>query len=115
MKKVILLLFAISISLGIMAQKGKVTSAITYIDQGAFEKAKENLDQALQNEKSKNWYNTFFAKGKLCQAVFESDDPKYKSLCSDDPLQEAYEAYQKAMELDNKGNVNKRIIINNKN
>ncbi len=111
MKKVLLLLSAIIISLGVMAQKGKVTSALSFIDQGALDKAKENLDQAFKNEKSKDWFNTYYAKGRLCQAVFESEDPKYSSYCSD-CLEEAYNAYQKALELDTKGSIEKRIITN---
>ncbi len=111
MKKLFLLIAAISISLGAMAQKGKVTSALSFIDQGALDKAKEALDQAFANEKSKNWFNTYFAKGKLAQAVYEAENPKFSSY-SADPLGEAYEAYEKAMELDVKGGIKKRIITN---
>jgi tetratricopeptide (TPR) repeat protein len=74
-------------------------------------RAKEALDQAMVNEKSKDWFNTYFAKGKLCQAVFESDNPKFKSICPD-PLGEAYAAFEKALELDPKGGTKKRIITN---
>jgi tetratricopeptide (TPR) repeat protein len=109
MKKFILLIAAISISFGAMAQKGKVTSALNYIDQGILDKAKDAIDQALTNESTKDWFNTYFAKGKLCQATFDSKDPKIKALYPD-PLAEAYTAYQKAMELDPKGTVKKRII-----
>lgn len=111
MKKFLLLIAAVSISLGMMAQKGKVTSALSFIDQGALDKAKESLDQAMANEKSKDWFNTYFAKGKLAQAVYEADDPKYSTYFQD-PLAEAYAAYEKAMELDTKGGIKKRIITN---
>jgi tetratricopeptide (TPR) repeat protein len=111
MKKLFLLIVVFSISLGMMAQKGKVTSALSFIDQGALDKAKETLDQAFVNEKSKDWFNTYFAKGKLAQAVFEANDPKYNTYFQD-PLGEAYEAYEKAMELDTKGGIKKRIITN---
>lgn len=111
MKKFFLLLAAIIITLGAVAQKGKVTSALSFIDQGALDKAKESLDQAFANEKSKDWFNTYFAKGKLCQAIYEADNPKYNSYYSD-PLAEAYAAYEKAMQLDTKGGTKKRIITN---
>lgn len=111
MKKFFLLIAAISISLGMMAQKGKVTSALSFIDQGALDKAKESLDQAMTNEKSKEWFNTYFAKGKLAQAVYEADNPEYSSYFQD-PLGEAYAAYEKAIELDTKGGIKKRIITN---
>jgi tetratricopeptide (TPR) repeat protein len=107
MKKVLLLIAAVSISFGVMAQKGKVTSALSFIDQGNLDKAKEALDQALANESTSAWFNTYFAKGKLCQASFKSD--KFKTLYAD-PLDEAYTAYEKAIELDPKGGVKKKII-----
>jgi tetratricopeptide (TPR) repeat protein len=112
MKKYFLLIAAVvSISFGAMAQKGKVTSALSYIDQGLLDKAKEAIDQALVDEKSKDWFNTYFAKGKLCQASFESENPKFKEFYAD-PLQEAYAAYEKSMELDPKGTMKKKIITN---
>jgi len=94
-----------------MAQKGKVTSALSFIDQGVLDKAKEALDEAMLNDKTKDWFNTYFAKGKLCQASFESDNPKFKDFYPD-PLQEAYASYEKSIELDPKGNVKKKIITN---
>jgi tetratricopeptide (TPR) repeat protein len=109
MKKFFLLLAAVSISMGAMAQKGKVTSALSYIDQGSLDKAKEALDQASTNESTANWFNLYFAKGKLAQAAFASKDPKFKSLYAD-PLVEAFSSYQKALELDPKGSVKKKII-----
>ncbi|MCX6255618.1 MAG: hypothetical protein NTV31_14235 [Bacteroidia bacterium] len=109
MKKFFLLIAAISISFGAMSQKGKVTSALSYIDQGSLDKAKEAIDEALVNESTMNWFNTFFAKGKLCQATFESVDPKFKAFYPD-PLAEAYASYEKAIELDAKGTVKKKII-----
>jgi len=111
MKKFLLLFAAISISLSAMSQKGKVTSALSLIDQGVLDKAKEPLDEAMVHEKSKNWFNTYFAQGRLCQAVYETDNQAYKSLCAD-PLSSAYKAYEKAIELDEKGGMKKRIITN---
>jgi len=112
MKKLFLLLAILSVSLGAMSQKGKVTSAISYIDQGLLDKAKEALDEASVNEKTKDWFNTYFAKGKLCQSAFESDNAKFKTLCGNNPLAEAYAAYEKAISLDPKGGIKKRIITN---
>jgi len=111
MKKVFLLIAIFSISFAAMSQKGKVTSALSYIEQGNLDKAKEAIDQALVDEKSKDWFNTYFAKGKLCQAAFESDNATYKAFYTD-PLQEAYSAFEKAIELDPKGGVKKKIITN---
>ncbi|HBE41742.1 MAG TPA: hypothetical protein DDW27_11165 [Bacteroidales bacterium] len=111
MKKFYSLLLVVCITLGALAQKGKVTSALSFIDQGALDKAKEALDQASVHEKSKDWFNTYFAKGKLCQAVYQADNPKFNSFCND-PLDEAYAAYEKAISLDPKGGTKKKIITN---
>lgn len=106
MKKLILIVAVLSISFGAFAQKGKVSSALSYIDQGALDKAKAAIDEAMVNEKTKDWPNTYFAKGKLCQALFEANNTSYYK----DPLVEAYEAYEKAIQLDPKNNMKKRII-----
>jgi tetratricopeptide (TPR) repeat protein len=63
----------------------------------------------LTNESTSSWFNTYFAKGKLCQASYDSKDPKFNAFYAD-PLQEAYTAYEKAMELDPKGGIKKKII-----
>ncbi|HLP71788.1 MAG TPA: tetratricopeptide repeat protein [Bacteroidales bacterium] len=110
MKKFFLLIAAISISVMAMPQKGKVTSALSFIEQGQLDKAKEAIDQAKANEKTANWFNTYFAQGRLCQEVAKSTDPKFKDLCPGDPLQEAYTAYEKALSLDEKGALKKKII-----
>ena len=111
MKKFYSLLLVACISLGALAQKGKVTSALSFIDQGALDKAKEALDQAFIHEKSKVVLATYFAKGKLCQAVYQANNPKFNEFYKD-PLSEAYAAYEKAISLDPKGGTKKRIITN---
>jgi hypothetical protein len=104
MKKFFLLFSAVIISMGMMAQKGKVTSALSFIDQGALDKAKEALDQAFNDDKSKDWFNTYFAKGKLCQAIYEADNPKFNSYYPD-PLAEAYASFEKA-----RGETKRRLL-----
>ena len=110
MKKLIVLITAICISLGVKAQMGKVSSASSFIDQGALDKAKEALDVALTNEKSMNNPKTYVTKGKLCQETFKSENPKFKALYTN-PLEEAYEAYQKALSLDPKGSIKKQLQL----
>jgi len=91
MKKLVLLISAIIISIGLSAQKGKVTSALTFIDQGALDKAKEAIDEALVNEKTIEYSKTYFAVGKLAMACYESENPKFKALYKN-PLVDAYKA-----------------------
>lgn len=111
MKKLLLLLSAIILSIGVNAQKGKVNAALSYIDQGALDKAKESIDEAIKNEKSKDWTKTYYAIGKLAMASFESENPKFKTMYKD-PLNEAYAAFEKAMQLDPKGGTKKLLQVN---
>jgi tetratricopeptide (TPR) repeat protein len=109
MKKYFLLIAVFSISLGALAQKGKVNLALSLIEQGALDKAKEAIDQALEHDKSKDWFNTYYAQGKLCEAVFLSDNPDFQEYYPS-PLQEAYASYKKGLELDEKDKLRKRMI-----
>jgi tetratricopeptide (TPR) repeat protein len=52
----------------------------------------------------------FYAKGKVLQAVGESQNEEYKNLY-EDPLFQAYEYYMKAIELDDKGRYEKMIDL----
>lgn len=107
MKKITLLLLALIISAGAMAQKGKITAAETFIRDGAFDKAKEAIETAIAHPKSMGLAKTYYVKGKLCQAAFDSGDPKFADLYPD-ILMEAYNNFEKAIQLDPKI---KNIII----
>jgi tetratricopeptide (TPR) repeat protein len=61
------------------------------------------------DEATISWFNTYFAKGKLCQASYKSDNPTFKAYYAD-PLGEAYTSFEKAIELDTKGGIKKKII-----
>jgi len=107
MKKITLLLLALIISAGAMAQKGKITAAENFIRDGAFDKAKEAIETAIAHPKSMGLAKTYYVKGKLCQAAFDSGDPKFVELYPD-ILMEAYNNFEKAIQLDPKI---KNIII----
>ena len=109
MKKILLVVLAVSLSFSGYSQKGKVTAALNSMAAGELDKAKSALDEAMVNEKSKNLPNTYFALGQLCQAVYESSDDKYSSLFSD-PLAEAVAAYEKAISLDAKKAIQKKMV-----
>ncbi len=101
MKKITFLLLAVVISAAAMAQKGKITAAETFIREGAFDKAKEAIETAITNPKSMGLAKTYYVKGKLCQAAFDSSDPKFVELYPD-ILMEAYKNFEKAIEMDPK-------------
>ena len=101
MKKITFLLMAVMISVAASAQKGKVTAAESFIAQGAFDKAKEAIETAIANPKSAVLAKTYYVKGKLCQAAFDSGNPKFAELYPD-ILNEALKNYGKAIEMDPK-------------
>jgi tetratricopeptide (TPR) repeat protein len=99
MKRIILyLFFAFSIStVSVYAQKGKVTAADSYLTTNDLESAKKAIDAALVNEKSKTWPKTYIVAAKVYAAL-------YKDGKDDKGVIKAYDFYQKAIELDAKGN-----------
>ena len=99
MKRIILyLFFAFSIStVSVYAQKGKVTAADSYLTTNDLESAKKAIDAALANEKSKNWPKTYIVAAKV-YAALQKDGKDDKGVIK------AYDFYQKAIELDAKGN-----------
>ena len=101
MKKITFLVMAVIISVAASAQKGKITAAETFIREGAFDKAKDAIETAIANPKSVGLAKTYYVKGKLCQAAFDSGDPKNIGLYPD-ILMEAYKNFEKAAQMDPK-------------
>ena len=90
------------------AQSGKVVSASNFVKQKEFAKAKENIDLAIQNDKTKEQAKTWMVRGEVYMGIAESTDPNVKAL-SDKPVSIAMEAYRKAISLDTKGALQKPI------
>ena len=107
MKKLFFAAVLLVASTMVFAQKGKVTSAISYKDAGKLDKAwetiKETLDPANPKaEKTINWTGTWQARGEIIEAIILSKDENYKKLV-ENTVEEAYKSYMKAIELDEKG------------
>ncbi|MBS0010041.1 MAG: tetratricopeptide repeat protein [Bacteroidales bacterium] len=97
-----------------VAQKGKVSSALNYVESGNLDKAKEAVDEALKHEKTKDWFKTYYASGRVAQAMWEKgyqDDNQKLMNTYDDQLIYAYDNYLKAMELDDKSSTENLVII----
>ena len=90
------------------AQKSKVTGARNYLTSGKLDKAKDAIDVGIEHEKCVAWPKAYLIKGNVYQAIFESPLPAYKKL-SDAPLQIAYDAYMKCLELDEKDKYAKAV------
>lgn len=97
-----------------MAQKGKVNGALNFVETGNLEKAKEAVEDALNHEKTKNWPKTYYAMGRVAQAMWEKgyeSDNKELMTVYDDQLIYAYDNYLKSIDLDDKDNNEKLVIV----
>jgi tetratricopeptide (TPR) repeat protein len=101
MKKVILSMQAALLVVVAYAQPSKRTSAFNYLGYGELDNAKTAIDDASQHEATINDAKTWYFRGQIYHAIYQSKEEKYKSL---DPqaLQKAVESYIKCAELDKK-------------
>ncbi|MGB0368922.1 MAG: tetratricopeptide repeat protein, partial [Flavobacteriales bacterium] len=100
-KKTTLFTAALLISVAVFGQKSKRTSANNYLEYGELDNAKEAIDPTISHEKTMNEAKTWYFRGLIYQAIYETKDEKYKAL-HDNPLQVAYESFAKCLELDEK-------------
>ncbi len=108
MRKLTLILMVLCGVSSVFAQKSKVNGALSYLTSGKLDKAKEAIDQGIRNEKCISYPKAYLVKGKVYQGIFESPLPAYKKLAKN-PLDVAYAAYLKALELDEKGKMLKPV------
>ncbi len=100
MKKVTLVL-AFWISFIYVYSQADVVSAYNYHNAGKLDKAKMSIDKAIENPKAVINAKTWYYRGNIYIDISRSQDSVYKNLDSD-ALNKAYEAYNKALELDTK-------------
>ncbi|SDM24264.1 tetratricopeptide repeat protein [Siphonobacter aquaeclarae] len=96
MKKLVLPAFLVGL---LSASAYGQNSAIMALESGKLDKAKEEIDKAVQDPKSSTKAKTWFVKGQVYEGL--ATDPKLSSLDSMSSLG-AYEAYKKAIEMDTK-------------
>ena len=112
MKKIVTLLSLLIITTSIFAQKGKVTSALSYKESGNLEKAWETIQIALdpaneKAEKSLTWPRAWEVQGEILQEIFRMD----KKDLVEKPLFKAYDSFMKAIELDTDNKFSKSIMV----
>lgn len=115
MKRTTILLVLLFAGTCIFAQKGKVSSALSYKESGKLDKAVESIEETIDvnNPKSDNsisWPRTWEVRGEIYQAIFQTKDEAYKKLNAD-PLTVAFESYLKALELDDKDRFSNSVKI----
>jgi len=95
MKKLLVSLVFCSAGLVAVAQRAKVNSAEDALAKKDYDKAKADIQAALENEKTKGDAKTWYVKGKIFEATAtEKKDPK-EAL-------EAFDAYKKALDINAK-------------
>lgn len=115
MKKYSLLLGLIlvaSVSFGQGSCKKHVISCWSFLRDSFIEDAKTSIDKAMDCADTKDWYKTWWYKGQTYYALGVSEKPKHKALCNGTCLDEAFEAYLKAMVLNFTDPELKKIDLN---
>jgi len=101
MRKMTLLLALTAVGSVCFGQAAKRTSANNYLQYGELDNAKQAIDEASVHEKTAPEAKTWFYRGQIYQAIYETQDPKFKAL-SNNALEEAYQAFTKCNALDDK-------------
>ena len=83
-----------------LGQKREVQSAWNYLKYDQLDKAKESIDLASAHEQTMNEEKTWYYRGLIYQAMYNSD--KFKNLVKN-PLEIAAQSYKKAIEIDPNG------------
>ncbi len=105
MKKLLLTTVAIVSMQLAMAQKSEVTNAILSLKNGTLDKAKASIDKAVVHEKTANDPKAWFTKGEVYAAYI--DNPIFGKQVPN-AVEEAYQAYDKAIALDKDGEWGKK-------
>lgn len=103
MKRVLFLLIAMIAISAVHAQRGRVTAAAAFIDNGDLKAARQRLEDAFQHEKSKDWPRTYVVAARLATE-------EYKKGGGQDKVLEAAGHYKRAAELDQQGDARGRNV-----
>lgn len=112
MKTRLLFVLLIGFALGLKAQNSAVTNAILYQRDGNLLKAKQSIDLAVENEKTKTSAKAWCYKGLIYSDIYKSDKVEVKELAPD-ALKSSTEALFKAKELENNPNGEFTKLANN--
>lgn len=99
MKIFSLIILSLLIINTLAAQKGEVKDAEKYLEKNDLDYAKRAIDKAVDgkdDEKTLNWPDTWYIRGKVYKALYESPAPMERDI------EVAYEAFKKALDLGDK-------------
>lgn len=98
MKRITFMLALVMMLTAGFAQKKDRTSAYNYHRNGKLDRAVEYIEKTITHESTMNEAKTWFYRGSIYLDIALTDKPEYKAL-SDNPLQVAYDSYQKALTM----------------
>lgn len=101
MKKLSIIITLVLLSTAMFGQRREVVSAFNYLRHDKLDKAKEAIDKAIQDEKTKDDAKTWFYRGNIYLQLGVTDKEEFQNI-AEKPLLEAFQSYMKAMELDEK-------------
>lgn len=114
MKRFKMLLIACLASTSIFAQKSAIQTAYNYLRYDDLDKAKEAIDQAATNPSSNTISKTWYYRGQIYHAIYESTKEPFQAL-KPGSLDQAFLSYEKTIELDKseeyKEDIDKRLRI----
>lgn len=103
MKRILFLFISVLVVATSCAQKGKVTAASAFIDNGDLDAAEARINDALEHEKTKEWPRTYVVAANLATEQFKKGKGEEKII-------QAADYYFKASEYDQKGDAKGRGI-----
>ncbi|MBW6536224.1 MAG: tetratricopeptide repeat protein [Mariniphaga sp.] len=114
-KPIILLSLVLFIILAGCSPRTKVTSSQNLKDAGKLDEALTTIEEATnpnqeKAEKTLLWPRTWEVRGEIYQAIYQSEEQSIKKLV-ENPLDEALKAYQRALDLDEKGRFTNSIKV----
>ena len=96
MKRFKMLLIACLASTSIFAQKSAIQTAYNYLRYDDLDKAKEAIDQAATNPSSNTISKTWYYRGQIYHAIYESTKEPFQAL-KPGSLDQAFLSYEKTI------------------
>ncbi len=112
MKKFVTLITFLIIASSLFAQRGRVSSALNHKESDELDKAYETIMEALDPENSRasntiEWPRTWHVKGQILQDIHRKG---VKNIV-DEPLFKAHDAFKRAVELDDRGRMERQLQV----
>lgn len=105
MKRLMMLMLAVTITFAAFAQSKNVNKASTAFSKKEYAEAIAFIEPAILDEKTKLKGRTWYLRGQIYGDVAMSDDENIRAI-DPDALMKAVESYTKVMELEKEGNTN---------